>query len=1007
MKNNNGSRYVLSLMLCLSLVLCLFTALAPVSADAAPVRSGEDQTIVINMFDSAGDGWTNNAINILENGTVIGTATVSTDFEATWTYTMDPAKEYAFVWVKGTWSSECSFDIIIAGETVFSATGADCNLYVNGFVLYPACEHTNCTSVVTPPTCKEDGYTTYTCTVCGKSFTGDETPATGHDYGDDDICVTCGHDKNSVRVVISMTDSFGDGWNGNAIEIYEDGVLIDTATLGSSTRNGTWTYDMSTNKAYEFFWKKGNFANECSFTITINDEEVFSATGTNCSAFNDGHVIYPPCTHTDCDAEVTPPTCTKIGYTTYTCKKCGHQYVDDVQYALGHDFGDDSVCDTCGYDKDGYTINMTDSYGDGWNGNAIEVYEDGVHVGTATLTSGSEGSFFVKVDPSKEYTFCWVKGNATYECSFEIIFAGETVLSVTGNDMSKYISGQQIYPYVTYSGWTELGGKVYYFDPNTNEPLKNAQRLPYPTKPLNGITYAPNPEDVAYAESIGEIFMDLEKAWFLFDGYSGELMQNTTAVYSVGIEGTYEYRYVVNGMIPWHVGLVYEYGYYYYFTGDTRFGGNRVVIGDGYVSRNNTDFDMVVGGLYTFDWIGHMCMYEGVTEVDGVLRYYENARLMIGNGLTKVGDNLIFVDANGELLVNGEYYVPANELGVAAGIYTFDENGYLVDPISSEHSVVYSYDGTTHTVSCTLCGKTTSITGGNEFKINSAYLTLASDVSVIFRATIPAGFENAYMAFDVNGVTYIARSMGQDAEGRGLFSYPGINPQMMGDNIHAVLYAAVDGMAVSPVKEVDYSVLTYCNKQLPTAGKNFKTLISDLLVYGAASQVKMGYKTDALVTDLATTALTPSTFPGVDAITNKQGTSGDSNDVADVTGVGLNLSNQVVCKFGFTINDENPDKYTIKVQIGEKVETFTMSKAYEDDGKYWLNYCNYSASQFDETITVTLWEGETQIGRTFTYSVNSYFYKNANSSDAGLATLVQAVYNYGVSAANYVANPNG
>ena len=324
-----------------------------------------------------------------------------------------------------------------------------------------------------------------------------------------------------------------------------------------------------------------------------------------------------------------------------------------------------------------------------------------------------------------------------------------------------------------------------------------------------------------------------------------------------------------------------------------------------------------------------------------------------------------------------------------------------------EHQVTYSFSGTTHTVSCSLCGKTVTLSGTDEFKINSAYLTLASDVSVIFRATIPAGFENAYMVFNVNGVEYTAYSMGRDDQGRDLFSYPGINPQMMGDNINAVLYATVDGMEVTPAKTVNYSVLTYCNKQLPTAGKNFKTLISDLLTYGAASQIKLGYKTDALVTDLATTALTPSTFPGASAITNQQAAIGDKNSVADVTGVGLNLSNQVVCKFGFTITDTDLSKYTIKIVIGSKETLINASECYSENGKYWINYCDYSASQFDETITVTLWDGSTQMGRTFTYSVNSYFAKNANSSDAGLAGLVQAVYNYGASAAAYVANPNG
>ena len=33
----------------------------------------------------------------------------------------------------------------------------------------------------TPPTHTEDGYTTYTCSACGDSYTGDEVAATGHD----------------------------------------------------------------------------------------------------------------------------------------------------------------------------------------------------------------------------------------------------------------------------------------------------------------------------------------------------------------------------------------------------------------------------------------------------------------------------------------------------------------------------------------------------------------------------------------------------------------------------------------------------------------------------------------------------------------------------------------------------------------------------------------------------------------------------------------------------------
>ena len=42
-----------------------------------------------------------------------------------------------------------------------------------------------------------------------------------------------------------------------------------------------------------------------------------------------------------------------------------------------------NIGDTC------YTVDMTDTHGDGWNGGAIEVYEDGVMVDSLTLATGN------------------------------------------------------------------------------------------------------------------------------------------------------------------------------------------------------------------------------------------------------------------------------------------------------------------------------------------------------------------------------------------------------------------------------------------------------------------------------------------------------------------------------------------------------------------------------------------------------------------------------------------
>ena len=66
-----------------------------------------------------------------------------------------------------------------------------------------SCSH-NYTSKVTAPTCTNGGYTTYTCSLCGDSYTGNATAAKGHSYKDGS-CITCGAKK---PVSTSATISF-------------------------------------------------------------------------------------------------------------------------------------------------------------------------------------------------------------------------------------------------------------------------------------------------------------------------------------------------------------------------------------------------------------------------------------------------------------------------------------------------------------------------------------------------------------------------------------------------------------------------------------------------------------------------------------------------------------------------------------------------------------------------------------------------------------------------------
>ena len=202
------------------------------------------------------------------------------------------------------------------------------------------------------------------------------------------------------------------------------------------------------------------------------------------------------------------------------------------------------------------------------------------------------------------------------------------------------------------------------------------------------MTYGPDQGTLDYYEGKGETFIDAEEGWFYFDE-EGIFMSEYAGIDSDSG------MYFENGFAVWHPGFVEdEDGNYYYFTGDAVNGGNKIATGDVYVSKNTTEREFVMGGVYTFDENGILCEYDGIVEVGGALRYYEEAQLMKGAGLVKVGDNYIYVRSNGELAVACEYWVSNNnDLDIPVGKYTFDENGYLVLPEAGIKDGVYFENG--------------------------------------------------------------------------------------------------------------------------------------------------------------------------------------------------------------------------------------------------------------------------------------------------------------------------
>ena len=100
------------------------------------------------------------------------------------------------------------------------------------------CEHTY-TAVVTPPTCTTEGYTTYTCSKCGDSYTSDITPVIAHNY-EDGQCVVCG--QTLLNAAISCNE-------GASVTVYEtknfSGASTENATSANPRNSDTGLIDCS------------------------------------------------------------------------------------------------------------------------------------------------------------------------------------------------------------------------------------------------------------------------------------------------------------------------------------------------------------------------------------------------------------------------------------------------------------------------------------------------------------------------------------------------------------------------------------------------------------------------------------------------------------------------------------------------------------------------------------------------------------------------------------------
>ena len=185
----------------------------------------------------------------------------------------------------------------------------------------PQTEHEFSTAVI-PATCVSPGYTLRECAVCGEHHIEDITPALAHDYKSQTTPATCEGGGRTLHICEGCGSSFVTDYTDPLGHSWDEGTLITNATC---TGEGVTEYTCI----------------RCGATRLEGDTAAGHVPGDPATCTTPqlcekcGAVIENALGH-DYKTVVTEPACTEMGYTTFTCTRCGDTYKGDYTEATGH-----------------------------------------------------------------------------------------------------------------------------------------------------------------------------------------------------------------------------------------------------------------------------------------------------------------------------------------------------------------------------------------------------------------------------------------------------------------------------------------------------------------------------------------------------------------------------------------------------------------------------------------------------------------------------------------------
>ena len=253
-------------------------------------------------------------------------------------------------------------------------------------------------------------------------------------------------------------------------------------------------------------------------------------------------------------------------------------------------------------------------------------------------------------------------------------------------------------------------------------------------------------------------------------------------------------------------------------------------------------------------------------------------------------------------------------------------------------------------------------------------------------------------AYDIDGAAYYR------------FDFDGIGAAQMGDSLTATLHFVYDGAAYSRDLGA-YDLGQYAKERLRTsASEAYRTLMADLLKYGAAAQAYLGYRTDAPVDNGLSNAENALASRDHAPLADISADSDTGIYPAEITQKEFRLDGRIaLCVATDLGRDSDLSGVLLRIRYtdrsGHAVERRIGSAAFvysEAAGGYTVCFDELKASELRSVLTLTLVRNGAPISRTVQYSFDAYVESClAAGADAKFKALLECTLRYADSARAY------